>query len=393
MSPRIHAVQWRDDGLLAFKLAGGAVFADDAPARVNEMLKGFAVVEYRPWHRRVLYQFDDGYGFTSELGTAGRPAPIGQRPVVYLDQNQWSMISKTLFAPQRVKDPAERAAAVQLLRMAEAGKVILPLSAGHMSETVAWSHDGGRRELARTLLEGSRGWQMRDPLDVRSHEFQAMLAASAGLTPPWPKEVFTLEPYAALGSRLLDDSDPDLPAETPDSWIYGYLSVRSTNVIVSSLLTRTPIPQGNLDGWVERVQNFGTWLNAQTDRTKQQRRRSAQAFAAADVGNELVRAAIKRGVTAAQMGDWYRSSWDKATLGAPAITMFRAAMIDKFLACGKWESNDLTDLMYLCTAAGYADYVVGERRTVALLRQAVAKLGARVSLHTKLATVVESLES
>jgi hypothetical protein len=36
----------------------------------------------------------------------------------------------------------------------------------------------------------------------------------------------------------------------------------------------------------------------------------------------------------------------------------------------RWEANDLVDIMFLCCAAGYADVVVGERRTIGYLRQA-----------------------
>lgn len=36
----------------------------------------------------------------------------------------------------------------------------------------------------------------------------------------------------------------------------------------------------------------------------------------------------------------------------------------------RWEANDLIDILFLSCAAGYADVVVGERQTIAYLRQA-----------------------
>ena len=36
----------------------------------------------------------------------------------------------------------------------------------------------------------------------------------------------------------------------------------------------------------------------------------------------------------------------------------------------RWEGNDLIDILFLSCAAGYADVVVGERQTIAYLRQA-----------------------
>lgn len=153
----IRAIQWRDDGLIAIKLSGGRVRVETAPSNLQGMLAAFSVVEYQPWKRQLIFKFRDGYGFTCELGSEKAPAPIRGRPVVYLDQNQWSTLSKALFAPHRVPDARERHAAVELLRMAEEGHVILPLSAAHLAETGAWSNGAGRSELARTILAGSRG--------------------------------------------------------------------------------------------------------------------------------------------------------------------------------------------------------------------------------------------
>ena len=36
----------------------------------------------------------------------------------------------------------------------------------------------------------------------------------------------------------------------------------------------------------------------------------------------------------------------------------------------KWEGNDLVDMHYLASATGYADVVVGERKTSELLKRA-----------------------
>ncbi|MGO2747518.1 hypothetical protein [Microbacterium sp.] len=85
------------------------------------------------------------------------------------------------------------------------------------------------------------------------------------------------------------------------------------------------------------------------------------------------------------------STWASPTIGAPGISLFRSVMVDKLLAGDRWEANDLTDLMYLCTAAAYADHVVGERRTISLLRQSVTRAAAPVQLHTDLVSLIEAL--
>ncbi|MGU3411282.1 hypothetical protein ACLBWP_14315 [Microbacterium sp. M1A1_1b] len=138
----------------------------------------------------------------------------------------------------------------------------------------------------------------------------------------------------------------------------------SNIVYASMMLDQQATPRGNMAGWVQRVQGFSTWLSGETNRTKQQRRRAAEVFMFSDAIREIAQAAIDARLTPSEMSAWTQSTWHSPGLGAPAISLFRATMIDKLLGSGRWEGNDLSDLFYLCTAAGYADHVVGERRTI-----------------------------
>ncbi len=61
----------------------------------------------------------------------------------------------------------------------------------------------------------------------------------------------------------------------------------------------------------------------------------------------------------------------------------------------KWEANDLVDIMFLGCASGYADIVVGERSTIAYLRQArTPRSGVRLatSLTEAVALLTERSE-
>jgi hypothetical protein len=144
--------------------------------------------------------------------------------------------------------------------------------------------------------------------------------------------------------------------------------------------------------WVQRAQDFSTWLSGQSSRTKQQRRRSAEVFMLSDAKREIAQASFEASLIPSEMSAWTKSTWNLPELGAPAISLFRATMIDMLLGAGRWEGNDLTDLFYLCAAAGYADHVVGERRTIGLLQQCVERLRAPVKLHRTLASVVHAVE-
>jgi hypothetical protein len=164
-------------------------------------------------------------------------------------------------------------------------------------------------------------------------------------------------------------------------------------VYASMMLDQRATSRGDMAGWVQRVQKFSTWLSSETNRTKQQRRRAAEVFMFSDASREIARASFDAGLSLSEMSAWTQSTWHLPELGAPAISLFRATMIDKLLGSGRWEGNDLTDLFYLCTAAGYADHVVGERRTIGLLEQSVRRLHAAVKLHRTLASVVSALSS
>jgi hypothetical protein len=376
---------------VAFKLGDGKTIGYPAPPGLGDTVRGMSMVEYRPFARRLLFQRDGGLVYDYEVGSTRDWSPVRGRPVIYLDQNQWSTLSKSVFAPHRLRSSEERDAALALLRLAEQKKVILPLSAAHLSETGAWSNTAGRRELADTILAGSAGWQMRDPLEIRSAEFRAALRASAGLPVEMMPDVFTLAPYAALDPAARGDTASPRLAGMPESWQWAQRTLVANVVLAACMLDQDPTPRGSLEGWLTNIQKFSTWLTSETERTKEQRRRSAYVYTFSDTTHEVANAALAAGVTPAQMGAWTKQTWDKPSLGAPGISLFRAAMVDKLVAGAKWEANDLTDLMYLCTAAAYADHVVGERRTTALLRQATARLKSPVRLHANLVGLLKSL--
>ncbi|QWS33042.1 hypothetical protein [Curtobacterium aetherium] len=391
----IEAFQWRaDDNMVALRFRSGVVrgFSGDALHAIHA--KDFAMVEVYPWRRSVFFKTTRGDGFSSRFGSRFNSSPLRDRPVVYLDQNQWSTLSKSVHAPWRVQSDDELKAAWRLIGLASSGRVVLPLSAAHLGETGSFGNDEGRYELAVAILSCSGGWQMRDPLQVRAAEFRQVLARSSGKPAALVPDVFTLEPYAALDPATREGSSPRKDhAELPAEWTYAYTASLSSMVYASMMLDQQATPRGDMTGWVQRVQEFSTWLSGETNRTKQQRRRAAEVFMFSDATREIARASFDAGLSLSEMSAWTQSTWHLPELGAPAISLFRATMIDKLLGSGRWEGNDLTDLFYLCTAAGYADHVVGERRTIGLLEQSVRRLHAPVKLHRTLASVVDALSS
>lgn len=62
------------------------------------------------------------------------PPHLGDQRTAYLDQNRWRTISDALHDPERIANPLERQAALDLIELANDAGVILPLSIGHMLE-------------------------------------------------------------------------------------------------------------------------------------------------------------------------------------------------------------------------------------------------------------------
>src|SRR5690606_5179566 len=93
--------------------------------------------------------------------------------------NQWSALYKAQHVIGGIA-PKEQRAAEWLIEQAEKKRVILPLSAGHMSETSQWRNDGERYALAVQMLRLSAGWQLRDPLAVRQDELTASMLGVIG---------------------------------------------------------------------------------------------------------------------------------------------------------------------------------------------------------------------
>jgi len=215
----IEAFQWRaDDNMVALRFRSGLVRGFSGDALHAAHAKDFAMVEVHPWRRSVFFKTTRGDGFSSRFGSRFNSSPLRARPLVYLDQNQWSTLSKSVHAPWRVQSDNELKAAWRLIGLASSGRVILPLSAAHLGETGSFGNDEGRYELAVMIMSCSGGWQMRDPLQVRAAEFRQVLARAAGISAGTVPAVFTLEPWAALDPATRQGSSPH---EVPAEWKYA----------------------------------------------------------------------------------------------------------------------------------------------------------------------------
>jgi len=227
-------MQWRrDDGTIAVQLRDGTVRGYPDLGLSKSFSRRIVQADYY-WPRRTLILTTDLSRIDLELGTVRNPNPLRRRPVVYLDQNHMSTLSKALRAPQRVTG-REWQAAIRLMRLAGEGKIVVPFSGAHMSETAAWTDDEARFHLATTILSVSRGWQLRDPLQVRHGEFVSLLSSFVGRSVP-VGDVITLEPNGALASRVSRKKSGDQLIDESPTLLHIHQSTLWLNVAASIML-------------------------------------------------------------------------------------------------------------------------------------------------------------
>lgn len=323
------------------------------------------------------------------------PAEIGDqldgRLVVYLDQNIWSLVALALQDPQRVVRPADRAGALRLARLVEERKIVLPLSSGHHTETTKWSDDLSRYRLALTTLQLSRGWQMRDPLVVRRRELAAALRAHAGIQAVPVPPVFTLDAYAASGAlepyEVSAEFTPD-QASMLQSLIYA-------TVMIDVMLDADHVPPTAARiGWVTANQVFSDWLDSEVARPGPRKRKSVDVLLLQDISQEIAEEAMAAGLTPAQMSAWIRGPMFRDMATMPALGLYRELLQQRHLNVGTvWQPNDLTDMIYLSNAVGYADIVVAERHMTAISRQALHRLRRTTNIYRSIHEALPAIDA
>lgn len=111
----IEAFQWRaGDNMVALRFRSGLVRGLRGDAAFAIHAKDFSLVKVHPLRRKVVFRTARGYGFSSTFRYRFNSSPSHDRPVVYHDQNPWSMLSKTGHAPWRVRSDDELEAAWRL---------------------------------------------------------------------------------------------------------------------------------------------------------------------------------------------------------------------------------------------------------------------------------------
>lgn len=191
------------------------------------------------------------------LPDMSRLAERNGRPAIYLDQNHWSALGNAIYAPDKL-GPDELDAARTIIDLAMRRRIILPLSAAHMSETGKWSDSDRRYKHGLTLASLSAGWLMRDPLDVRTREVLAAMQ---------PDKIW-IEPVVTRDQRVLFSGRPDdyglsllSKSEDPDQLEFMTAQMGT----IDTLLDEEEVDMSASPRWVEKNQRFAAWAAESTD--------------------------------------------------------------------------------------------------------------------------------
>lgn len=363
------------------ELSNGLVLARPLSGRAAEHDGEIGRTDYEPESGELTITFRWGGTAILEIGPVERP----DAPVVYLDQNHWIMLACQQFAPEKV--PAtHRDGYARLTALAREHAIVLPLSAAHAFETAR--KDGRqRRELATTMLQLSRGWQMRSPLKVRREE---LICAVAGCRPdsdePRPRPVFTLDPDALFSAS--DYAEKDSPAADLHARLTWAPALAET--LIEDEREDDEIARAKAERWATLHAEVGARMAA-ADASPEEKWATAQMALLSDLTEELASAAA--GLDRRGWEEWLADS-ESSFAAMPAIGRVQAVTHQRL--CNSqypWNRRDLSDMHFLSCAAGYADFLLAEKATSHDLRCAEPRVSSGAYICRSPGELAELIEA
>ncbi|MFC7219619.1 hypothetical protein ACFQLX_15810 [Streptomyces polyrhachis] len=349
-----------------------------------------ARLDFTPAFSTLLATTLSGDQVLFELPLEGVADQLAGRLVMYLDQNQWSLLSNADHgAPKSGK--ANQAAARRLREWVDQHRIVLPASAGHYYETGKRFSTDKRYDLGLTILQYSRGWQMRDPLQVRRNELHDTFCYQLD-RPDRVRSapVFTLTPDALYSPTR--STATEIRFATQNHLDFQTKALLTASVSIDIMLDTQRIEEGLDTGWTAASQHFSDWLDG-LDQDSQQKRRAIDIHLVKDLQRELAEEAAAADVSKELFQQWGFKGWVRAIGGSPTLGLFREMLHSRHLNRGTtWRPNDLTDMMYLSCAAGYANFVVCEKHMRDPLQHGLKRMGSSTQVYRRLTDAVSAIE-
>ncbi|MCX5169055.1 hypothetical protein OG616_13610 [Streptomyces antibioticus] len=281
-------------------------------------------------------------------------------PVVYLDQAHWSTLAKRLHGSAQINEEDARAAD-DLISIARNQQAIFPISSGHTLETSAL-YNAKRQDLASTIFQISRGWQMRHPIRVRKYEMAKVLSKGTSRSvDATEREVFSTSP------GTIDADKPDGPPYSgAETVAHLHFALTIASALYDVLLDPERVEPLKLTGWCEhhnRIANDPVYLS----RTRSQKRTDAFAISLVDVANEALEVASSLGISDLE---FVTSTLFENLQTMPFLGLYADVVDFRLSNRARWVPNDLIDMLYLGCAAAYADVVIAEKAATNYLMRA-----------------------
>lgn len=349
-----------------------------------------ARLDFSPAFGALLATTLTGDQILFEMPLEGAGDQLAGRLVVYLDQNQWSTLSNACHDEQKSSEE-NQAAGRKLMEWVEQRRIVLPASAGHYYETGKRFSTDKRYDLGLTVLQYSRGWQMRDPLQIRRNElhdaFCHRLDRPSNVR---SAPVFTLDPDALFSPTRWTGSE--LPPTFQNRLAFQAKALIAASSSIDAMLDTERVEEGPETGWTAASQRFSDWLD-ELDQDSQQKRRAIDIHIVNDLQQDLAEEAAAAGVSNELFRQWGFKGLVRAIGGSPAVGLFREMLHSRHLNKGTtWRPNDLTDMIYLSCAAGYADFVVCEKHMRDPLQHGLKRMGRSAQVYRRLADAVAAIE-
>lgn len=344
-------------------------------------------IQYSEPLRGVLITTTSGDQVALPLVTPSHPAALQGRPVIYLDQNQWSFLAQ-VEAGNALKNLAEDEAARLLLSAASEHRVVLPVSSGHAVESTEWRDNDRRYGLGVTLMRYSAAWQMRHPLDVEQDELLSSLHAFVGQEHD-SSPAFSCDPEAWTRDQERGAFQPD--EGLPEAYQASLQSLLHLSVAFDLLTDSTPIERQRSTSWREAQQAFSDELDT-LDVTSAEKRQRVLAFFISDISHAIATAATTLGISPEDFDRWLTEQLPDDLPQMPYLGLRFEFLFGKHSNRGaRWHDNDLIDMMFLCLAGAYADLVVCESSAASHIRQAQRRLGRTETAVSKFSAAVRAL--
>lgn len=314
------------------------------------------------------------------------PPPFNGRPSIYLDQNRWRTVSDVLHNPTRVNDATESRAAQGLIDLASDGRIVLPLSMGHMLETEGLF--GERRyEVGLTMAKLAGGWQIRHPLDIWKHEAELTIRGHLRLLEGAPAvHPVSTEPGALFGS----DTTLGISDEMSDADKFLAMLTMPC-VVLDALIDPERAPKHQLAKWVDHHLRITAQMHAERVPKHQRRRLARRRYWNENIGFYM--AAYKRLTRATVFPMFSDNELEELLSSSPMVGLLSELFVRRFIDHQtKWSRNDLIDMLHLSSAAAYTDYVCAEVHTGTQLRQAQRTMGRKETVFTNFEELVEAVQ-